>query len=101
MDVVQLQGILGLAIIVIMGIVIPISMWFSMVKKEDERREMILEKTCFSTLGIYTATLGINVIGSFVSPETFIHASTNISQLATIGILFSLNLFITKRRFGC
>ena len=100
MNIEQIQGTLGAFILIFVGVIPIVFMWISLAKQGDERKKMILEKTATYTLAVYTFTMMIDLVGSAFNAEIFDSVSSNFNHLGVIGILFAVNLFFIKRKYG-
>ncbi len=83
-------------------LIVPIIiMCIFLVKKDDERGKMIIEKTCAETFIALVLMHIINILGGiFTDFEVFENQSSEIALLAVISILFIVNLFGNKRKYG-
>ena len=96
----HIQGLLGLFVLIFIGVLPALFMWISLLRQGDERRKMILEKSCTFTLAVYTFTMLIDLIGSAFNAEIFDPLQSNLNHLGVIGVLFAITLFFTKRKYG-
>lgn len=98
----QLVTVYAAYIILILSAVCTIFMLISIFKKGDERRKHILLKTCTHTFLIYTGALFLDAIYTifFEKHSNFIIENTPIISLGLIAILFTICLFVNKRKYG-
>lgn len=83
------------------AIVLPIIiMWTSLVKQGDERRKMMLEKTCTEVFIVNVILLFISVLGNITDFPMLEKGVNGIVQLAVIGILFNIRFLFNKKKFG-
>lgn len=88
--------------ILILSAVCTAFMLISITRQGDERRKHILLKTCTHTFLIYIGILFVYVIYTifFGKYSNFIIENTPIVSLGLIAILFTVSLFVNKRKYG-
>lgn len=86
----------------ILSVICTVFMLISISKQGDERRKHILSKTCTHTFLIYTGILFTEVIYTmfFEKISNFILENSPIISLGLVAILFTINLFVNKRKYG-
>ena len=74
----------------------------SLVRRGDERRTYILRKTCTTTFLIWACMLMIEVIYSLITGgrADFTVERSAFLELGVVAAVFTVNLFINKRRYG-
>ncbi len=78
-----------------------LAMSVSLLKQGDERRKMILEKTCTQTFVVYILVNVINILGkAFTDFETFHDQTNDVVQLAVISMVFCIHLLFNKKKYG-
>lgn len=83
------------------AIVLPIIiMWTSLVKQGDERRKMMLEKTCTEVFVVNIILLLLNVLADITGLMILKNDTSDIIHLAVIGILFNIRFLFNKKKFG-
>lgn len=88
----------GLFVLVLLPIIL---MWVSVAKKGDERRKMIMEKTCTELFFIHILMILFNEIGRlFPNVPIFHDRSSDIVQVAVICMVFHIQLYFNKRKYG-
>ena len=89
-------------IFLIISAVCTIIMLISIFKKGDERRKYILAKTCTHTFLICAGILLVDVIYTlfFEKYTCFSVGSKPILYLGAVAIVFTISLFMNKRRYG-
>lgn len=74
----------------------------SIIKKGDERLEMIIQKTCTNTLGIMLMSLVINIIEQLLNALKGIQAkgANPFFQLSILSFIYLVQLLYYKKKYG-
>ncbi|MFR4162086.1 hypothetical protein QJR30_05770 [Paraclostridium sordellii] len=77
-------------------------MLISISKQGDERKKYILSKSCTQSFLVYTGILFIDVIYTIFLEKysNFGIENTPIVSLGLISIIFTVSIFINKRKYG-
>ena len=98
----QLIIVYSIFIFLIISVLCTIIMLISIFRKGDERRKYILSKTCTHTFLICTGILLADVIYT-VFLEKIVRFSVGnipIFYLGLVAIVFTISLFVNKRKYG-
>lgn len=92
----------GILVFFIVSIICTGVMLFSLIKKGDERKKYILARSCTQTLLIYIGVLFIDVIYTIFleSNGGFYIENSSILSLGILSIIFTISLFLNKRKYG-
>lgn len=102
-----LLGIFGILIILV-GLLVPLAMWLTLVKKGDERRKIILLETCSFCFVVEMLNHCVEILRSFLAGITgneaflkeYIQLATPMSRLSTATLLFLIVFFLVKKKHG-
>lgn len=98
----QLYSVYLAMMFLVVSVICSIVMLISVSKQGDERKKYILSKTCTQSFLIYTGILFIDVIYTvfFEKYSNFVIENTPIVSLGLISIIFTISIFINKRKYG-
>lgn len=98
----QILTVDAACVFLILSTICTIFMLISISKHGDERRKHILSKTYTHTFLIYTGILFVDVVYTifFEKYSNFVIENTPIITLGLIAILFTISLFVNKRKYG-
>ncbi len=74
--------------------------WEAIIKKGDERRKMILEKTCTETFVVTLILITVNISAEFIDLDSLKEYTEGAWLLAVIGILFNVRYFLLRKKYG-
>ncbi len=89
-------GIIFLVILILCLIAI-VAMLFSLAKQGDERRKIIVGKSCANTFLVMVAYLLISVIETMISHSGGINP---ITMLSVLSIIYLIELLYHKKKYG-
>ncbi|TAN68475.1 hypothetical protein WS9_005870 [Paraclostridium sordellii 8483] len=98
----QLYSVYFAMIFLVVSFICSIFMLISISKQGDERKKHILSKSCTQSFLVYTGILFIDVIYTifFEKYSNFVMENTPIVSLGLISIIFTVSIFINKRKYG-
>ncbi|WP_242854221.1 hypothetical protein [Paraclostridium sordellii] len=98
----QLYSVYFAMTFLIVSFICSIFMLISISKQGDERKKYILSKSCTQSFLVYTTILFIDVIYTifFEKYSNFVMENTPIVSLGLISIIFTVSIFINKRKYG-
>ncbi|QYE99652.1 hypothetical protein KZ987_06060 [Paraclostridium sordellii] len=98
----QLYSVYFAMIFLVVSFICSIFMLISISKQGDERKKYILSKSCTQSFLVYTGILFIDVIYTifFEKYSNFVMENTPIVSLGLISIIFTVSIFINKRKYG-
>ncbi|WP_207737144.1 hypothetical protein [Paraclostridium sordellii] len=98
----QLYSVYFAMTFLVVSFICSIFMLISISKQGDERKKYILSKSCTQSFLVYTAILFIDVIYTifFEKYSNFVMENTPIISLGLISIIFTVSIFINKRKYG-
>lgn len=87
-------------ICLLLGVGVVIFMFTQIFKLEDERRKTIIEKASTLTFMGYVVIVLIDFLSQFINFVPLLDHNSSFFHLTLISVMFSINLFMAKRKFG-